>query len=168
MGLTRETLPPITLTYVSSERNHLIAQAVQEQWRNALGITVELQAVEGKVFFDRISKKNFQIAAGDWVADFNDGINFLEVFKFKTGSNNTAWENLRYRELLDQAKEVFAQEARQNLFRECETILMKEMPIIPIYHHSMLYLTNPKIKDVVLSNLGSIDFKWAFIDESKE
>lgn len=168
MGLTRETLPLITLTYVSSERNHLIAQAVQEQWRNALGITVELQAVEGKVFFDRISKKNFQIAAGDWIADFNDGINFLEVFKFKTGSNNTAWENLRYRELLDQAKEVFAAEARQSLFRECETILMKEMPIIPIYHHSMLYLANPKMKDVVLSNLGSIDFKWAFIDESKQ
>ena len=166
LGLTREELPPISLMYAMGERNHLIAQAVQEQWRQALDVKVELQAVERKVFFDRVSKKNFQLASGDWTADFNDGMNFLEIFKFKAGgSNNTAWENSQYRELLDAASGESEIGKRQKIFQECEAILMKELPIIPIFHHTMLYVSNPKVKGVVLSNLGSIDFKWASVDQ---
>ncbi len=166
LGMTREDLPSISLMYVTGERNHLIAQAVQEQWRNALNVNVELQAVERKVFFDRLSKKNFQLASGNWTADYNDGMNFLEIFKFKAGgSNNTAWENLQYRELLDRASETVEAGQRQQIFQECENILMKEMPIIPLFHYTMLYVSNPKVKGVVLSSLGSVDFKWAYVDQ---
>src|SRR5690606_28474219 len=49
MSLT--TLEPIKISYMSSERNATIAQAVQKQWEEALGIRVELEAVEPKVFF---------------------------------------------------------------------------------------------------------------------
>ena len=165
LEMKREELPSISLMYVTGERNHLIAQTVQEQWRQALQVNVELQPVERKVFFDRLSKKNFQLAAGDWTADYNDGINFLEIFKFKAGgSNNTAWESLQYRELLDRAAETAEAQERQHLFVQSENILMQEMPIIPLFHYTMLYLSNDKVKDVVLSNLGSIDFKWASVD----
>ncbi len=168
-GWTRETFPPITLLYVSKERNHLIAQAVQQQWLDHLGVKIQLQAVERKVFFDSISKKNFQLAAGDWTADFKDGINFLEIFKFKSGgSNNTSWENPGYQELLDQALEAKEVHERQKILGECEAILMREMPIIPLFHYTQLYLSKPHVKDVVLSSLGSIDFKWAYVDERKE
>lgn len=166
LGMDRQKLPSISLMYVAGERNHLIAQAVQEQWRKALDVEVQLQAVERKVYFDRLSKKNYQLASGSWTADYNDGMNFLEIFKFKAGgSNNTAWENPHYRELLDRAAETVEVGQRQHLFQECENILMKEMPIIPVFHYTMLYVSNPKIKDVVLSNLGSVDFKWASVDQ---
>ncbi|HEY5235439.1 MAG TPA: peptide ABC transporter substrate-binding protein, partial [Rhabdochlamydiaceae bacterium] len=163
LGMTREELPSISLMYVTGERSHLIAQAVQEQWRKALDVKVELQAVERKVFFDRLSKKNFQLASGSWTADYNDGMNFLEIFKFKAGgSNNTAWENPQYRELLDRAAETVDADKRTHIFQECENILMKEMPIIPLFHYTMLYVSNPKVKGVVLSSLGNVDFKWAY------
>ncbi len=166
LDMTRDELPSISLMYVTGERNHLIAQAVQEQWRNALNVHVELQAVERKVFFDRLSKKNFQLASGNWTADYNDGMNFLEIFKFKAGgSNNTAWENLQYRELLDRAAETVEADKRTQIFQECENILMNEMPIIPLFHYTMLYVSNPKVKGVVLSSLGSVDFKWAYVDQ---
>ncbi len=92
-------------------------------------------------------------------------MNFLEIFKFKAGgSNNTAWENLKYRELLDRALRQLCGE-RQQIFQECENILMKEMPIIPLFHYTMLYVSNPKVQGVVLSSLGSVDFKWAYVDQ---
>jgi oligopeptide transport system substrate-binding protein len=167
-GLTRETLPNISLMYVAGERNHLIAQTVQEQWRAALGITVQLHAVERKVFYDRISKRSFQLAAGSWTADFSDSVNFLEIFKFKAGgSNNTGWENLRYRELLDQALEENDAIERKKLFQECESILMQEMPIMPLFHYTLLYVAKQNVKDVVLSHLGGLDFKWAYMESYK-
>jgi oligopeptide transport system substrate-binding protein len=166
-GLSRDTLPHLSLMYVAGERNHLIAQAVQEQWREALGVDVQLHAVERKVYFDRLSKKNYQLASGSWTADFKDGMNFLDVFKYKAGgSNNTAWESPQYRQLLDQAMEVKDVLTRKALFRQCEEILMEEMPIIPLFHYTMLYVSC-HIKDVVLSSLGGIDFKWAEVEKTK-
>lgn len=164
-GLTREILPPISLMYIAGERNHLIAQTVQEQWRAILGVNVQLHAVERKVFYDRISKRNFQLATGSWTADYSDSMNFLEIFKFKGGgSNNTAWENSRYRELLDKALEVNNEEQRKQIFRECESILMQEMPIIPLFHYTLLYVSKQNVKGVVLSHLGGLDFKWASVE----
>jgi oligopeptide transport system substrate-binding protein len=165
-GLTLETLPTMSLMYIAGERNHLIAQTVQEQWRSTLGVTVQIHPVERKVFYDRTSKKNFQLAVGSWTADFSDSMNFLEIFKFKAGgSNNTGWENLRYRELLDQALEESDVHQRRKLFQECESILMQEMPIIPLFHYTLLYVAKQNVKGVVLSHLGGLDFKWAYMEE---
>lgn len=167
-GLTQEALPQISLMYIAGERNHLIAQTVQDQWKKSLGVEVQLHAVERKVFYDRISKRNFQLAVGSWTADFSDSMNFLEIFKYKSGgSNNTGWENLRYQELLNQALEVNNVAERQKIFSECESILMKEMPIIPLFHYTLIYLSKQNVKGVVLSHLGGLDFKWAYMEMYK-
>jgi oligopeptide transport system substrate-binding protein len=166
--LIKESLPEIFLMFCKSERNHLIAQAIQHQWLEAFGIRVTLQSVESKVYFDRVSKQDFQLSFGDWIADFADPINFLEVFKYKKGgSNNTFWENLRYVELLDSSAKIADPQQRLDLLAESEQILIDEMPMIPIFYYTMLYVNQPQVKDVVLSSMGQIDFKWAYIEEEK-
>jgi oligopeptide transport system substrate-binding protein len=164
LKLLPEQLSEISLLYRVSERNHLIAQTVQQQWFEAFGVRVKLESVEGKVYFDRISKQDYQLSAGSWIADFADPINFLEVFKYKTGSNNTHWENPRYIELLDQSMQAVDPQQRTELFAEAEQILMEGMPIIPVFYYTMLYVNQPYLKDVVLSSMGQIDFKWAYIE----
>jgi oligopeptide transport system substrate-binding protein len=167
--LTKETMPEISLMYRTAERNHHIAQAVQQQWFEAFGIRVNLQSVEGKVYFDRISKQDFQLSSGSWIADFADPINFLEVFKYKKGgSNNTLWENPCYIELLDQSNRVVDPQQRIELLARSEQILVDEMPIIPVFYYTMLYVNQPNLKDVVLSSMGQIDFKWASLENWNE
>ncbi len=163
--LKKEKLPEIVLMYRAGERSHLIAQAVQQQWFSAFGLRVKLEAVEGKIYLDRLSKQDFHMAAGSWIADFADPINFLEVFKYKNGSNNTHWENARFTELLDQSLNTKDKDARMEILSQSEQILMEEMPIIPIFYYTMLYINQPHLKDVVLTPMGQIDFKWASLEE---
>jgi oligopeptide transport system substrate-binding protein len=164
LHLNREELPEIRLMYRYSESNHSIIQAVQQQWFEAFGVRVVLEAVEGKVYFEKISRQDYHMAACDWIADFADPINFLEIFKYKRGdSNNTLWEHPRYTELLDRSLQVADEEKRLEMLAQSEQILIGEMPIIPIFYSNMLYLNQPRLKDVVLSPLGQIDFKWASI-----
>jgi oligopeptide transport system substrate-binding protein len=168
MKLPKESLNNATLTYRSSERNHLIAQALQQQWFAAFGVRVKLEAVEGKVYFDRISRQDYQLIASDWFADYNDPINFLEVFKSKDrGSNNTRWENAEYARLLEESSRTSNQPLRRELLAKSEQILMQEMPIIPIFHYTLLYTSRPEIHNVVVSSLGGVDFKWASIDQKE-
>ncbi len=162
LKLPRESFPELKLTYAANERNHLIAQAVQQQWRKALDVEIKLEAVESKIFFERISRQDFQLAIGSWIADFNDPINFLDVFRYKTGRlNNTHWENAQYAELLQLSETEGDAVKRFDLLARSEKILIEEMPILPIFHFAMLYVQQPHLKDVVLSSLGSIDLKWA-------
>jgi oligopeptide transport system substrate-binding protein len=169
LGLTMDTLPSLTLMYVAGDRNHTIAQAVQQQWRNAFGLTINLEAIERKVYFDKISKRDFELATSSWTADFKDPINFLEVFKYKSGgSNNTAWEHPKYAALLDLALSTPDPQQRLKFLKESEAVLMDEMPIIPVFYYTMLYMMNEQIKDVVLTSLGNIDFKWAYIAKGEK
>jgi oligopeptide transport system substrate-binding protein len=166
-GLDRRQLSQITLTYVSGERAHLIAQAMQQQWFEAFGVRIQLQAMEKKVYYDILKKENYQLAMGSWIADFKDPINFLEMFKFKSGgTNNTSWENPHYTELLEASSMVSDQTARLQLLSKSEKLLMDEMPIIPIFHYTMLYVVNDTIKNTFLSSLGSVDFKWSSLEKS--
>lgn len=169
LDVTFSNLEPIRISYSSSERNAFIAQAVQKQWEQGLGIRVELEAVEPKVYFQRISQKEYQVAASSWTADFNDPINFLEVFKFKdAGSNNTNWENPKYIDLLKQSGLCKNIEERKRILREAEQILMDQMPLIPLFHFALNYLQKEGISGVALSPMGQLDFRWAHFDHSLE
>jgi len=168
LSMRPEGLKNLSLLYVASDRNHTIAQAAQQQWRDAFGITVQLEPVERKVYFDRTSKMQYQLVIGSWTADYNDPINFLEVFKYKAnGTNNTGWEDPIYTSLLDRSHETVDLKDRLALLQESEKILMDAMPIIPVFHYTMLYMKNDKVRDVVVSNLGGVDFKWAYLLEEK-
>lgn len=165
LDATVDSLPVIPLLYASSERNHLMAQAIQDQWLKAFGIHVQLEAVEKKVFFDRVSKKDYTLSLGNWFADFNDPINFLEVFKTKNvGTNNTNWGNPSYTELLETSYYCQSDENRRAVLARSEELLISDMPVIPIFHFTMLYIRDNELKDVVLTTMGNIDFKWAHLE----
>lgn len=152
----------LTLLYQQNERNHLIAQTLQQQLKNTLGINLVLEAVERKTLYERISKLDYQLAAGSWIADYNDPINFLEVFKFKSAStNNTGWEDPKYVEWLSRSSVCRDSEERKVFLRNAEELLMSQMPIIPIFHYALNYLTRPEVEDVALSSIGQVDFRWA-------
>ena len=165
LGLSSSAFPKVTLLYTFSKKNHLIAQTLQDQWLKAFGIQIELEAVPKTVFLDRISKKNYTLALGSWFADFNDPINFLEVFKTKdVGTNNTNWEMPIYTELLERSFTCKTPEERLAVLEKSEKVLMNEMPVIPIFHYTMLHVQDKELKDVVWTTMGNIDFKWARLD----
>lgn len=166
MNLDKNSLPVITLYYTPSDRDHKIAQALQQQWGNILGLNIGLRALESKTFVQNVQQGDYQMALGSWYADFNDPINFLEIFKYKSNSSNrTGWENQKYIELLDASSQEGNPGQRLDILRQAEHLLMDEMPIAPLFFASFNYLENEHVKGVHLSELGILDFKYARIDD---
>jgi oligopeptide transport system substrate-binding protein len=162
LGISK--LPPITLSYNTSEAHQKIAQAIQDQWKKNLGVEVKLENKEWKVYLEDLHEGKFQIGRMGWLGDFNDPINFLELYKDKDGGNNdTRWEHPKFKELLNRsAKE--SGEQRKKTLAEAEAILMDEMPIMPIYFYTDSWVKNENVKGVVVDGLGAIDWKWAYIE----
>ena len=166
MHVSKKNIPQIMLTYVGSGTNHKIAAAIQEQWRKSLGISIRLEPLESKVYIDKINSGDYQLACGSWIADFNDAINFLEIFKSKhLATNGTKWESLDYMKALDSTYVCNDEKERTSKLSMIEKMIMEDSPVIPIYHYNMLHLQDDNLKDVILSKTGHIDFKWAHLTE---
>ncbi|MFC3884393.1 peptide ABC transporter substrate-binding protein [Bacillus songklensis] len=158
-------LPEIKLSYNTDDKHAKIAQAVQDMWKKNLGINVKLENTEWAVYIDKLHKGNYQIGRLGWLGDFNDPINFLELYREKEGGNNdTNWEDPEYKQLLlDSAKQQDPQK-REEMLKKAEEILIRDMPIIPIYFYTNAWVQVDNLKGVVVSGLGDVQFKWAYFE----
>lgn len=165
LGLTKLALNHLKLSYASSDKSHRIAQVLQQQWLEALNIKVDLEALEPKVYFFNLNQKNYDLAISSWFADFNDPINFLEIFADKTHlSNRTAFEDSNLKTLVSLSYKEKDSLNRLKILKQVEQGLLDSMPIIPLSNAQMMYVKKEKVKDVTLSGTGEIDFKWAYIE----
>jgi oligopeptide transport system substrate-binding protein len=163
LKISKDEFPEVTLCYGMSERNHKIAQAVQQQWNKTFGIQVKLEHCESQVFFQNLKQGTFQIANGSWFADFRDPTNFLEIFKLKSNAtNHTRWENPRYIELLNESSSESDREKRMQLLADAQQILMNELPVAPLFFCTFNFVKNEDLLGVYFSDLGYVDFKYSF------
>ena len=62
------------------------------------------------------------------------------------------------------AKQSPDNKVRMDAMRQAESILMDEMPIIPLYYRADALMINPKLKGVVLNPLGRHKFNYCYIE----
>jgi oligopeptide transport system substrate-binding protein len=158
-------LPEMTLSINTDEAHLKIAQAIQDMWKKNLGINVKIENQEWKVYIDKLHSGDYQIGRMGWLGDFNDPINFLELYKDKYGGNNdTFWENAEFKKLLDESSKEADPEKRLQLLKDAEEIFIDEMPVAPIYFYTNTWLQAENLKGVVVSGLGDVQFKWAYFE----
>ena len=92
----------ITFKYENAEVAHRLAQALQRQWQDVLGITVTLEASELKTFVSGLRKRDFQMGLIYWMVHYNSPMDILDRYRSKDLLKNyPGWENKEYTRLLD-------------------------------------------------------------------
>ncbi len=156
LNMDEEDLGTITLLHASTGSFPKIAAALQEQWRKAIGVRVNLVSNEYNVFLDKLTKRDYQMAECVWIAQYHDPMNFFERFKQKKNPKNYPnYENKRYSDLLDKSLLEANTEKRFNLLREAEEILNEDMPLTAIFHWKNVYLQKPHVNNLLLYPTGS-------------
>ncbi|KWX70434.1 peptide ABC transporter substrate-binding protein [Paenibacillus jilunlii] len=163
-GLT--ALPPVDLSYNTSENHKKIALAIADMWKNNLGITVNTVNQEWAVFIDNRQSQNYQIARAGWTADYNDPMTFLDMFVTGGGNNDAGYANPEYDKLIKDAKTNSDLAKRQEDFAAAEKMLIQDdMVIMPIYYYTNNSLTKEYLKGVTLDFSGAVDFTRGYLLE---
>lgn len=156
--------PKFVLLYNTSERHKTIAEAIQRMWKETLGIECTLTNQEWKVYLDNRQNLNYDVARAGWIGDYTDPMTFIDMWVTGGGNNDSGWSNKQYDEYVKTAKSTDDQKVRMDAMHKAETIVMEEMPIVPIYFYTRPELIKPYIKDAYTSALGYTDFKYAYIE----
>jgi oligopeptide transport system substrate-binding protein len=158
-----KNFPNLALLYNTLQSHKAIAEAVQEMWRKNLNIHVTLQNAEWKVYLDEMQHTNYDICRGGWGADYVDPGTFMDIFLTDSGNNNTGWSNAEYDRLCHLAASTGDTSARYAAYDKAETILLDEMPIIPIYVYSNPRLIQPNVKGWYPNLLDTPDYRSIYL-----
>lgn len=142
-----EGFPTLTILYNTAESHQTIADAVQQMWRQGLGIDVQMENQEWQVYVDSMHRHDFDIARAAYVVAPDDPTRFFEGQTTGHGFNISSWSDPIYNERFQQALDETDPAARTELFAEMEERLIAEMPIAPVYHYTNKYLIRPEVKN---------------------
>ena len=146
-GFGREgrPFPTLELHYNTSETHRDIAEVIAAGWRTHLGIEVQLQNQEWKVYLDSQSNLRYDLSRSAWIADYADPNSFLDLFVTDGENNKTGWSNVEYDDLIARAAQTGDPALRLEFLANAERILMNELPILPIYSYATQNLVNPRL-----------------------
>ena len=144
-----------------------VAQSLQAQWKENLGIEVELQAEEQQVQIDERRSGDFQICRMRWTADFLDPFTYLSMYRSFDSYNDNHTNCPEYDELIALSNEESDPEARFDLLHQAEKILVSDYCWgIPVINSSNIYLMNENISNVELDpSRNMIRTKYLKINE---
>ena len=145
----------ITLMFNTSSGHQRIAEAIQQMWKDNLGIEVKLTNQEFAVFLDTIRDPvaTPQIYRLGWCQDYPDANNFdREVFavggsaNLGTSGGGVGWENADYERLVVEAAREQDPVKRVDLYAQAEEILVyTDAVITPIYWYTRVAVTKPYV-----------------------
>src|SRR5215470_7520089 len=134
------------LAYNTSENHKRIAIALAAMWKK-INVSVELVNTEVKVHYSNLRIGNFEMGRAGWIADYNDAQNYLFLSQTSTKQQNySKFSNPEYDKLMDQASVTSDVPKRTQLMQQAETILLKELPVLPIYFYVSKNLVSTKVK----------------------
>ena len=135
----------LTLNYNTSEGHKKIAVAIQQMWKQTLGVDMTPNNYEWKVHTDKLIAGDFEMSRYAWCADYNEASTFLDLYASYSTNNDGKYSNAAYDKLVSDAKTMADPSAN---YTKAEEILAKDMPIIPIYHYAKVDMIKTDIKGI--------------------
>jgi len=148
----------LTLMFNTSSGHQGIAEAIQQMWKDNLGLNVKLVNQEWAVYLVTTKSKDTpQIFRMGWSVDYPDANNWDREVVASNGSQNPTdaagnpsggfmWKNDKYEELVKAAAVELDLQKRIDLYAQAEQILVWEDAVmIPIYWYTSAQLTKPYV-----------------------
>ncbi|MCA9100321.1 MAG: peptide ABC transporter substrate-binding protein [Planctomycetales bacterium] len=157
--------PTLEILYNTHETHQTVAELIQAQLRNELGINVGLRNEEWGTCLNSRRTGDFMMCRAGWIADYDDPNTFLDMFMTSNPNNHTRWSDEEYDRLLEEAAECEDPQQRMQMLHDAEAVLMSEMPVVPLYQYVRPTMVQPYVKGFYNNALDVHPLKYVSIDK---
>ncbi len=153
-------IPPIAIHFNTNENHQRIAEIVQAQLKENLGIEIELKNEEWKSYLANLKTDPPQMYRFGWLADYPDPDNFMNLMTSYSDNNRTRWSNPAYDKLIEQAAGETDQEKRRDLYRKANQLLLVEgAPVVPVLTSVAHMLVSNRLENFPVNALRRFEYK---------
>ncbi len=157
-------LPPIKFQYSDSAGNKTIAQFLQAQMKENLGIDITLEPMESKAFSQMVNNKQFMWSWYGWGADYPDPDNWLpQLFMTNAGNNKQNYSNKAFDDLASKAMVELDNTKRLQLWADAHKIIVDDAPMAFMFYRERFVVCSPSVKGLTTTGMdGGIpgDMFW--------
>ncbi|HEX8146047.1 MAG TPA: peptide ABC transporter substrate-binding protein [Pyrinomonadaceae bacterium] len=159
----------IEVIYNTSGSNREVAEFVQAQWKQNLGVTIGLRAIEWKTFVNTRAKLEYKGFAGGagWSGDYMDPYTYLGLFATEGGDNGTGWFDPKFVEMLNAANREPDQAKRYAMLSKAEAYLLDETPVIPLTKPATSWMKKPYVKGMYPNPATLHAWKFVYIEHDR-
>jgi oligopeptide transport system substrate-binding protein len=149
------SMPALTFTNDYGVRK--IAEILQFQWKQGLGVQVPLRTLDWKVYLSRLEHDAPALFLLTWFVDYPDADSFLSLFHSSNGNNHTGWKSSRYDALVEKAARLPNSPQRQALYDEAQRLLlMQDTVICPLFTRRKLWLNQPWVEGLSFNSMNDL------------
>ena len=141
-----------------------IAEAVQQDVVNVLGLNMTMDSTEWQVYTSTLSTdRSWSVSRLGWQADYLDASSFIDLFRTGGAYNFGNWSNPEFDELCVKYTAMEGGTERDQVMMDAEKLMFGEngFPCSPIYYYTNAYCLSNDIKGVCASTLGFYLFTYA-------
>ncbi len=144
----------------------MIAEALQQMWREVLGIDIEIRISDWATVTADRRAGNFNIARNGWIGDYNDPATMLTLFLSSSGNNDGKYNNPEYDAKMAASMAETDPEKRDQLMHEAEDILIGlDWACAPVYYYSDEWGVAKELKGWGITPLGYKFFHTAYLEK---
>lgn len=139
-----------------------IAEYLQREYQK-IGLNVEVDVNPPSTLTQSISSGKVSFFKASWIADYPDAENYLSLFYSKNfspgGPNYTHFKNEQFDRLYENAFLITDDKERQQLYRQMDSIVMEEAPVIPLFYDRAARFTSKNVQGLGINPLNLLVLK---------
>jgi len=156
----------VSLMFNTNENNKAIAEFVQAQWRQNLGVTIPLKSQEFKTFLsDRHQVQYSGFAQSLWSGDYMDPYTFLGLHYGYPNNGDAGFNDAKYNKMLDDANAELDPTKRYEMLARAEFYLMEQQPSIPLTINATNWMKKPYVKGMYPNPGTLLPWKFVYIEQ---
>jgi oligopeptide transport system substrate-binding protein len=155
--------PKLDYYYNESATHAAIAEALQNMWKEVLGIEIDLRVSDWATVLQDRREGNFDISRNGWIADYNDPVTMLNLFISTSGNNDGKYNNPEFDAKIDASNKEKDPVKRNQLLHEAEDLLLgQDWALAPVYYYQISWAVGPALKGWGVTPLGYKFFHQAY------
>lgn len=160
----------VSITFNTNENNRSIAEFIQAQWKQNVGITIPLKTMEFKTFLPYFKSLQYEgFSQFLWSGDYMDPYTFLSLQYGKENEGGAGFYDAKYDKMLDDANAELDPEKRYEMLARAENYLMDQLPMVPLTINATNWMKKPFVKGMYPNPGTLLPWKFVYIerDQSK-
>lgn len=143
-GVAPNSRPPLALGYATSPTLRKVYLAVAAMW-SQIGIRSELQPLDGRAYNVALQKRQFDAFSYATFAQVLTASVFLDRFRSDSPINYCSWKSPAYDRAFFDAERQPTLPLRAAAYGAAERILLRELPVLPLYGGVAHRLVSPRV-----------------------